>query len=71
MLLELDQRAEEILRVHERDAIAVDAALFLATAERLYRVLRELGLRDAEIADVEAEMVDAAVRIALEKARDR
>src|SRR5215510_15103964 len=67
MLLELDQRAEEITGMDEGDALARDVALRLAAAQHAHagRAEAALGLRD--VVDAETEVVDAALRIALEE----
>src|SRR5262245_39532839 len=70
-LFELDERAQKILRVHERDAIAVNIVLRLASAEDLRAVRRKRTRGALDAIDVETEVMDAAGRIALEKLRNR
>src|SRR5215510_7540139 len=70
MLLELDQRAEEITGMDEGDALARDVALRLSAAQHAHagRAEAALGLRD--VVDAETEVMDAALGIALEEFGD-
>src|ERR1700730_14352998 len=70
-LLEFDQRAAEILRMEEQHRLAVGAGLGLAVAEHAGAALFKGITRDADVVDLVAQVMDAAVRIALEEFRDR
>src|SRR5437763_1631858 len=70
-LLELDQRAAEILRVQEQDRLAVGADLRFAVAEDARALVLEPVAGGADVVDLVADVMDAAVRIALEELRDR
>src|SRR5262245_33482857 len=71
MLLELDQRAEEVTGMDEGDALTRDVALRPAAAQHAHAGRGEaaLGLRD--VIDAETEMMDAALGIAFEELGDR
>src|SRR5687767_8021839 len=70
-LFQLHQGAQEVLRVDERDALAVHVALLLARSEHARAFFREPGGRGGHVVHLEAEMVDAARGVALEELRDR
>src|SRR5919206_2938476 len=69
-LLELDQRAAEVLRVQEEHRLAVRADLRLAVAQDPRALPGQLLARRADVLDLVADVVDAALRIALEEARN-
>src|SRR5664280_1046259 len=69
-LLEFDQSAAKILRMQEQHRLAVGADLRLAVAEHA-RALRLQGVAGgADIGHLVADVVDAAVGIALEELGD-
>src|SRR5262245_42484515 len=67
MLLDLDQRAEEVTGMDEGDALTRDVALRPGATQDAHagRAEAALGLRD--VIDAETEVMDAALRIALEE----
>src|SRR5262245_29462996 len=67
MLLELDQRAEEVTGMDEGDALASDVALRPAAAQHAHARRAEAALGLGNVIDTETEVMDAALRIALEK----
>ena len=70
-LLDLDQGAAEILGVQEQHRLAVGADLRLAVAEHARALGLEPVARRDDVVDLVADVVNAAVGIALEKFRDR
>ena len=70
-LFELDQRAGKVLRMQEQHRLAVRADLRLAIAQHPGAGRFERIARGANILDFVADMVDAAVRIAVEEFGDR
>ena len=66
-LLELDQRAAEILRVQEQHRLAVGADLRLAATEHA-RAARQPVARGLDVVDLVADVVDAAVGLRSRKA---
>ena len=66
-LFELDQRAEKILRMHERNAFAMHVRLQRAFAEHAHAFGARGGGCRFDIVDVETKMMNPAVRIAFEK----
>src|SRR5712675_1628968 len=66
-LLDLDQRAAKVLRVQEQHRLTVGADLRIAVAEDARAFRLELVARGQNIVDLVADVVDAAVRIALEE----
>src|SRR5688500_12010170 len=69
--LELDERPKEIFWMHESNPLAVGVALLLALAQHPRAFLREAGGRGGHVVHLQAEMVDAARGVALEKLRNR
>src|SRR5262245_38282579 len=67
MLLELDQRAEEVAGMDESDALAGDVALRPAAAQHAHAGRAEAALGLGNVIDTETEVMDAALRIALEE----
>src|SRR5262249_17410307 len=70
-LLQLDQRAAEVLGMEEQHRLAVRAGLRRAVAEHAGALPPEPVARRQDVIDLVAQMVDAAVRVALEESRDR
>src|SRR5229473_8309776 len=70
-LLELDERAAEILRVEEEHGLAVRADLRLAIAENTRAAGGEAIARGNDVGDLVAEMVHAAARVLGEITGDR
>src|SRR5262245_25442766 len=70
-LLDLHQRAAEVLGMQEQHGLAVGADLRLAVSEHPRTLCLELVPGGADVVDLVADMVDPAVRIALEELRDR
>jgi hypothetical protein len=70
-LFDLDQRAGKILGVEEQHRLAVGADPGLAVAKRACAVRDYPVARGDDVGDVVADMVDAAVGIALDEFCDR
>src|SRR5450830_954313 len=70
MFFEFDQRSQKILRVHKSNALALRVAL-RAVAEHAHAFGPDRIRCRRDIVDIEAKMVDAAARIALEEFGDR
>src|SRR5262245_1232251 len=70
-LLDLDQRAAEVLGVQEQYGLAVGADLRLAVAEHPSTLRLELVPGGDDVVDLVADVVDSTVRISLEELRDR
>src|SRR5262245_4166736 len=68
---ELDQRTQKIAGMDEGDALPRDIVLRLAAAQRPHAVPYEVLRGALDVVDAETEMMDAALRIALEEFRDR
>src|SRR5262245_2509720 len=71
MLLQLDQRAEEVTGMDEGDALARHVVLRLAATQHAHAGRAESvhGLRD--VIDAETEVMNAALRVAFEELGDR
>src|SRR3954462_12230461 len=70
-LLELDERAAEVFRMQEEHRLAMRPDLRLAAAENAPPRRDEPVAGGANVVDLVADVVDAALRAALEEARDR
>src|SRR5580704_5526265 len=70
-LFEFDQSAAEILRVQEQHRLAMGSDFGLAVAEDARALPFQAVARRDDVVDLIADMVDAAVGIALEKFRNR
>src|SRR5262245_14122767 len=70
-LLEFDQSAAKILGMEKQYRLAVRAGLRRAVAEHPGALSLEPVACRQDVVDLVAQMVDAAVRIALEEFRDR
>src|SRR5215470_3020445 len=70
-LLELDQRAEEVLGMEEQHRLAVGAEAGLAVAQNPRPLPRQPVARGADVGDLIADMVDPAAGIAGEESGDR
>src|SRR5919206_4217247 len=69
-LFELDQGAAEILGVQEQHRLAVRADLRLAAAQHPRALPGQPVARRADVRDLVADVMDAALRIAPQKTRD-
>ncbi len=70
-LLEFDQGAGEILGMQEQHRLAMGADLGFAVAEHARAFRLEAVAGSADVVDLVADVVDAAVRIALQELGDR
>src|SRR5262249_44300857 len=70
-LLEFHERPAEILGMQEQHGLAVRAGPRLAVAEHARALRLERVARGADVVDLGADVMDAAVGIALEEFRDR
>src|SRR6476619_4241923 len=70
-LLDLDQRTEKVLRMQEQHRLAVRADLRIAVAKHARALRFQPVARGENVIDLIADVMDAAVRIALEEFRDR
>src|SRR6516164_3507611 len=70
LLFELDQCAQKIAGMEEGDRLAGDVALRLAGAQHAHAVLSERTRGFLDVVDAEAEVMDAALGIALEEFGD-
>ena len=71
LLLELDQRAQKIPRMDEGDPLAGDVVLRLAVTQHAHPVAGKAARGLIDVVDAETEMMNAALRIALEELGDR
>src|ERR1700750_138056 len=70
-LLDLHQRAAEVLGVQEQHGLAVGADLRLAVPKHPGTLCLELVTGGADVLDLVADVVDSTIRIALEELRNR
>src|SRR5262245_10483536 len=70
-LLQLDQRAAEILGMQEQHGLVMGARLRLAVAEDAGAGRLQPVARGIDVVDLVADVMDAAGRVLLQEARDR
>ena len=69
-LLQLDERAAEVLRMQEQHGLAMRANLRLATAQHARALGHEPVAGGQNVVNLVADVVDAAIRVALQELRD-